>query len=234
MSDYRDDLAWIHHAGFSEFARSAAPGVIAALHERGISGGLVIDVGCGSGVLSRALLDAGFEVLGIDASPSMVELARVHAPQARFKVATFDRAVLPPCAAIVAMGEVLNYGTLEEVRLFVRNAANALSAGGLLLFDVAERGSYPAHDEVRIGGDDWSIIAVKDSDGQRVTRRVMTFRQVEGVMRRDEETHTLELYGRDELTAVLREHGFRVRTRRSYGSRRLPVGHVVYVADRRR
>jgi SAM-dependent methyltransferase len=234
VSDYRDDLAWIHHAGFSEFARSSAPGVIAALHARGIREGLVVDVGCGSGVLSRALTDAGFEVLGIDASPSMIELARVHAPKARFEVATFDQAALPPCAAIIAMGEVLNYGTLDDVRLFVRNAATALAAGGLLLFDVAERGSYPAHDEVRIGGDDWSVIAIKDSNGERVTRRVLTFRQVDGVTRRDEEVHTLTLYARDELTAIVREHGFRVRTRRSYGSRRLPTGHVAFVAERRR
>jgi SAM-dependent methyltransferase len=234
VNEYRDDLAWIHHAGFSEFARAAAPGVIAALQKRGIRDGLVLDVGCGSGVLSRILLDAGFEVLGIDASSSMIELARVHAPDARFEVAAFDRAVLPPCAAIIAMGEVLNYGTLDDVRLFVRNAAKALSAGGLLLFDVAERGSYPAHDEVRMGGDDWSVIAVKDSDGERVTRRVMTFRQVDGVTRRDEEMHVMALYVRDELVALLREQGFRVRTRRSYGSRRLPKGHVTYVAERRR
>ncbi|HEU4886386.1 MAG TPA: class I SAM-dependent methyltransferase [Thermoanaerobaculia bacterium] len=228
MNDYRDDLAWIHHAGFSEFARSAAPGVIALLPK-----GLIVDVGCGSGVLARALTDAGFEVLGIDASPAMIELARVHAPDARFEVATFGDAALPPCAAIVAMGEVLNYGTFDDVKRFVRNASLALSAGGLLLFDVAERGSYPPHDERRIGGDDWSVIVIKDSDGERLTRRVLAFRQVDGVTRRDEEVHVLELYARDELTAILREHGFRVRTRRSYGSRRLPAGHVVFVAERR-
>ena len=230
MSEYRDDLAWIHHAGFSEFAQSAAPGVIALLPRDG----LVVEIGCGSGVLARALTDAGYDVFGIDASPAMIELARVHAPAARFEVATFADAALPQCTAIVAMGEVLNYGTLDEVKRFVRNTASALSGGGLLLFDVAERGSYPAHDERRIGGDDWSVIAIKDSDGERLTRRVLTFRQFDGVTRRDEEVHALELFDREELKAILREHGFRVRTRRSYGSRRLPTGHVVFIAERRR
>lgn len=224
MNDYRDDLAWIHHAGFSEFAQSAAPGVIALLPEKG----LIVEVGCGSGVLARALTHAGFDVLGIDASPAMIELARVHSPDARFEVARLADAVLPPCAAIVAMGEVLNYGTLDEVKRFIRNAANATA---LLIFDVAERGSYPAHEERRIGGDDWSVIVIKDSDGQRLTRRVLTFRQIDDVTHRDEEIHTLELYGRAELTAILREHGFRVRTRRSYGQQRLPAGHVVFVAE---
>lgn len=232
MSDYRDDLSWIHHAGFSEFATSASTGVIALLRTHPIRNGLVIDIGCGSGILARALTDAGFDVLGIDASPSMIALARTTAPTARFEVATFDRATLPPCAAITAMGEVLNYGMLDDVRRFVRNAASAISAGGLLLFDVAERGAYPPHEERRIGGDDWSVIIIKDSDGERLTRRVLTFRQIDGTTRHDEEVHTIELFAREELTTILRDAGFRVRVRRSYGSYRLPKGHAVFVCVR--
>ena len=226
MSHYRDDLAWIHHAGFSEFAESSAEGVIALLPRSG----LIVEVGCGSGVLARALTDAGYDVLGIDASPAMVALARESAPAARFEVGTFGDAALPACAGIVAMGEVLNYGTLDDVQRFVRNASRALSAGGVLLFDVAERGAYPAYDERRAGGDDWSVIAIKESDGERLTRRVLTFREVDGELRRDEEVHELSLYSREEVMAILREHRFRVRTRRSYGSRRLPAGHTVYIA----
>jgi SAM-dependent methyltransferase len=229
---YRADLAYIHHTGFSEFAESASAGVTALLHERAIREGLVVDVGCGSGVLARALTGAGFDVLGIDASPSMIDLARVTAPDARFAVATFDRAMLPPCVAITALGEVLNYGTIDAVRAFVAHAAGALGNGGMLLFDVAERGSYPLHDERRVGGDDWSAIVIKDSDGERLTRRVLTFRQVDGRTQRDEEVHTLELYERETLLATLRDAGFRVRVRRSYGAYRLPKGHAVYVGAR--
>ena len=227
------DGAWIHHAGFSEFAASASAGVIALLHAHRIEDGLVIDIGCGSGVLSRALTDAGFDVLGIDASSAMIELARANAPEARFEVARFAEAELPTCKAIIAMGEVLNYATLDEVRTFIANATNALAPDGLLLFDVAERGAYPEHEEKRIGGDDWSVIVIKDSDGHNLTRRILTFRNIDGVARRDDETHVLELYSRDELKAILREHGFRVRIRRSYGTRRLPKGHAVYQAVKR-
>lgn len=229
---YGTDLAWIHHAGFSEFARVASAGVIASLEAHDIREGLIVDIGCGSGVLARALTDAGYDVLGIDASPAMIELARVTAPAARFQVASFDKATLPPCAAITALGEVLNYGTHERVRTFLHNAAGALAPRGLLLFDIAERGGYPPHAERRLGGDDWSVITIKDSDGQRLTRRVLTFRQIDGVTRRDEEVHVLELYAREELLAILRECGFRVRVRRSYGTYRLPKGHAVYVATR--
>jgi hypothetical protein len=159
----------------------------------------------------------------------MIEIARVTAPEARFEVASFETAELPPCAAIVAMGEVLSYG---DIRAFLPRAAQALRKNGVLLFDVAERDSYPAYDEQRIGGDDWSVIAIKESDGAKVTRRVLTFRKDGGETRRDEEVHELALYGRDELLALLRDD-FHVRVRRSYGTRRLPKGHTVYVCVRR-
>src|SRR5687768_1633981 len=82
---YRTDLAWIHHAGFSEFARVSSAGVLASLKAHDIREGLIVDIGCGSGVLARALTDAGYDVLGIDASPAMIELARVTAPAAQFE-----------------------------------------------------------------------------------------------------------------------------------------------------
>lgn len=223
---YREDLAWIHHAGFSEFAQSAAPALLGLV---GIQRGLVVDLGCGSGVLARALTDAGLDVLGIDASPAMIALARTTAPRARFDIGSFDTVAIPSCLAMTAIGEVLNYGTFEGVRSFFANAARATN---LLIFDIAERGAYPPHDEVRTGGDDWSVIAIKDSDGRRLTRRVLTFRQIGDETRSDEEVHELELYRRNEIVESLQEHGFQVRVRRSYGRYRLPKGHAVYVATR--
>ncbi len=229
---YGEDLAWIHHTGFADFAESASSGILEILWKHGITSGLVVDVGCGSGILARELTRAKFDVLGFDVSPAMIELARVTAPSARFEVARFAEAVLPPCEAIVSIGEVLNYGSFDEVRMFVANAARALRTGGVLLFDVAERGSYPAYDERRVGGDDFTVIAIKESDGARLARRVLTFREIGGEIRRSEEVHRLELYEREAMLALLRGD-FRVKVRRSYGSRRLPKGHMVYECVRR-
>lgn len=227
MPPYRPDLAYIHHAGFSEFAESAAPGLLEMLWQRGVRDGLIVELGCGSGILARELTRAGFDVLGIDASPAMIELARETAPRATFAVGAFASVQIPPCNAVVAMGEVLNYGTFEDVRRLVANAE-----ASLLIFDIAERGAYPPHDERRVEGDDWSVIAIKESDGTHLTRRVLTFRMHGGTMRRDEEVHALELYDREAMRSLLREHGYRVTIRRSYRTRRLPKGHAVYVAQR--
>lgn len=198
------------------------------LWKHGLRDGLIVELGCGSGILAHELTRAGFDVLGFDASTAMIALAREHGGKARFKVGAFDTVETPPCVAIIAMGEVLNYGTFAGVRKLV-----ATSKTKLLLFDIAERGACPAYDESRVEGVDWSVIVVEESDGTQLTRRVLTFRAHGETMRRTEEVHTLELHDRAAMKTLLREHGFRVRVRRSYGTRRLPKGHAVYVCVRR-
>jgi len=203
--------------------------LIEILWKHGVHDGLVVELGCGSGILARELTRAGFDVLGFDASPAMIALARKtmrSAGAATFEVGAFDAIDIPPCNAIVAMGEVLNYGTFDGVRKAIANANTQL-----LVFDIAERGAYPPYDERRVEGDDWSVIAIKESDGAHLTRRVFTFRAAGDTMRRSEEVHTLELYERNAMKALLRERGFRVHVRRSYGTRRLPKGHAVYIAS---
>lgn len=47
--------------------------------------GKVLDVGCGAGVpVAKFLVEAGFEVVGIDFSEKMLKLARKNVPQATF------------------------------------------------------------------------------------------------------------------------------------------------------
>lgn len=46
----------------------------------------VADLGCGTGTLSRLLVDDGYEVAGLDISPEMVARARAKVPEASFVV----------------------------------------------------------------------------------------------------------------------------------------------------
>src|SRR5437764_12214022 len=85
---YSTDLAYIHDAGFSDFAERAAPELVNILARHGIRRGLVVDVGCGSGVLANGLIEAGYDVVGVDASPAMIRLARAGAPRATFRSAS--------------------------------------------------------------------------------------------------------------------------------------------------
>ncbi len=55
---------------------------------RDAGGGLVADVGCGPGYVTRYLNDLGVDAFGIDLSPAMVAIARRDYPDLRFEVGT--------------------------------------------------------------------------------------------------------------------------------------------------
>src|SRR5947209_4041797 len=83
---YATDLAYIHDQGYGQFARDSAPGVLKILRQNGIKDGPVVDLGCGSGIWARALVDVGYRVIGVDISPAMIDLARRRVPEAEFHV----------------------------------------------------------------------------------------------------------------------------------------------------
>jgi SAM-dependent methyltransferase len=236
MPGYGEDLAYIHHAGFTSVAEQAVP-VIA---ENVRPGGLVVDVGCGSGVTARLLTEAGYEVLGIDQSEAMIELARAEAPRADFRVGSFVDEPLPPCDGVTAIGEVLGYlldpraGDAKLRRFFARAHA-ALRPGGALVFDLLGPGRGPGRNYTV--GDDWAVMAdiQVDAARRRLTRSMVTFRREGELYRRGEEVHRVRLLPPGEVAAMLRKIGFRVRLRRAYAGReRFQPGHSVYIARRPR
>jgi SAM-dependent methyltransferase len=236
---YREDLAYIHDAGFGGMARAAAPILIESLRRRGFERGLVVDLGCGSGILSEMIVEAGYEVLGIDLSPAMIVLARARVPGGTFRVESLLTAKLPSCIAVAAVGECFNYAfdpRLSRAALAsqFRQIHHSLKRGGLFLFDVAEPGRVPrgAAYRVFVEAPDWAafVVAEEDSRSRRLTRRITSFRRVGALYRRDQETHELCLIPRQELTEELRKIGFRVRILHGYGPTPFPQGLVGYLA----
>src|SRR5262245_2693017 len=236
MTGYGADLAYIHHAGFADFAVNAAPWLRAELTRGGIRKGLVVDLGCGSGVWARRLTAAGYDVLGIDGSSSMIALARRVAPLATFRKGSFVNAELPRCDAVTALGEVFNYTfgaskiRLASFGLFGRIYA-ALRSGGVLIFDMAGPGRVPGG-VVRnfIIGKDWAVLVENRERKNFLTRQITTFRKVGRFYRRGRETHTLRLYRSSDITAALCRSGFSVRTLRGYGDTRFWPGLTGFVA----
>ena len=52
--------------------------IISLLKEEKIENGLVLDLGCGTGKMTRLLAAAGYDMIGIDYSEDMLEIAREH------------------------------------------------------------------------------------------------------------------------------------------------------------
>lgn len=236
---YREDLAYIHDAGFGGFARNAGQLLVDALRSRGITEGLVIDLGCGSGILSGVVMASGFQALGIDISEGMVSLAQKHVPRANFRVESLLSAELPDCVAVAAVGECLNYlfdecNTAPKLVGLFRRIYHALAPGGLFILDVAEPGRvrgpgpYRAHME----GKDWCVLVTTEEDKRHrfLTRRITSFRRLGELYRRDLEVHRQRLIPRSEVARQLRSIGFRVRPLQGYGELSFGPGHGGMIA----
>ncbi len=239
MADaYRPDLAYTHDVGFGTHARKSAPVLLEALRSSGLESGLVIDLGCGSGILSEAVAAAGYDVLGIDISAAMLELARRRVPTGQFREGSLLTAELPPCVGVAAVGEALNYlfdagNTKRALSKLFRRVRDALCPGGAFLFDVAGPGRVP--DDRRRGfveGEDWAVLVVQEEKGDRLVRQITSFRKVGELYRRDREEHHLRLLSAAELAEELRGIGFRARVLRGYGELRFGPGLAAVLARR--
>ena len=149
-------------------------------------------------------------------------------------VASLFEADIPPCDAVTALGEVLNYLFHPEndlVRLF-RRVYDALVPGGVFVFDIAEPGQVPRGTKTRgfTEGEDWVVLVEKEEDRDTLTRRITTFRREGEHYRRSDEVHRQRLYRAPDIARYLRQVGFRVRTVRGYGRYRLRRAHAAFIA----
>lgn len=239
MSAYRQDLAYVHDVAFTDFVRDATPGLLRILRRSRITRGLVIDLGCGSGIWARALTRAGYDVMGIDISRSMLKLARKRAPKARFLNGSFFQMELPPCAAVTAIGECVNYlfdrgNGRKELARFFRRVYRSLAPGGVFVFDVAEPGRDGRGMPVlkSFQGRDWALLLQAEENREQgvLTRRMTVFRKAGKLYRRSEEVHRLRLAPRSQITRQLESAGFSVRVLHRYGPEPFATGQVAFVA----
>ena len=112
------------------------------LKEYGIPDGLVLDLGCGTGSMTELLADAGYDMIGVDASEEMLELAcekRVGSGHDILYLLQDMREfeLYGTVRAIVSVCDSLNYITEEEDLLQVfRLVWNYLDPDGVFFFDM--------------------------------------------------------------------------------------------------
>jgi SAM-dependent methyltransferase len=227
---YGTEQAAIHHERFGGLAAAAAADLVEALRAAGQASGTVVDLGCGSGILARALTDAGYDVLGVDLSPEMLELARATAPGARFVLGSVHDVELPGgCVGVTAIGEVLNYATDEAAGLdalgrLAGRVHDALAPGGTWLLDLSGPGRAGPTGLMKQFHrfDTWCLgmIATEAADQRRLDREITIFvtdpALAEGAWRRIDEHHVLHLYERGGVARIVRGAGLEVAVADTY------------------
>jgi SAM-dependent methyltransferase len=237
---YRRDLARIHHLGFGFHADATAPGVLSLLASVKERGGLVVEIGCGSGLLTRYLIDAGHRLIATDASPAMLDLARQTVPDAEdLRLVALPDDPLPEADAIVGVGHALNYLPDEaSIDRALAAIADALRPGGVLVIDLCDLEWGRARmDEPPRGwvGEDWALVTrFSTPTPDRYVREMATFtRNDDGSWRRDDERHDNVLMDTARIPAVLAEHGVDATVRASFGDEDLPAGLKAVVGSKR-
>jgi SAM-dependent methyltransferase len=236
----------VHHTGYAGYVTNAQPGIVERLRHHGLKNGQrVLDVGCGSGLLARALLAAGYAVSGIDASPAMIELARAQAPGGDFETMALptrrrprETGALPAADAVVSTGHVLNYlDSREDVALALAELAASLRPGGLLAIDLMTERFCEArdirHPHAKVE-DDWTIVTRFSRPAPHCFDRDITvFRRVNGAWSRSDEHHRNVTFEADAALEILRAHGVDARCEAAFGDEQPPDGLVVLVGTKR-
>jgi len=101
--------------------------------------GKILDLCCGPGRDSRFLSERGYDVLGVDLSPNMIEKAEKVAPKAKFKVMNLLELDFPPdsfdgvffCAGLLAVPRKHSFDILKKIHFI-------LADKGVLFISVKE------------------------------------------------------------------------------------------------
>jgi len=93
--------------------------------------GLTLDLGCGEGRFPRDLKGLGYTVIGVDASPTLIEHARMADPNGDYRVA--DAAKLPFAdASVQLVTALLSLHDMDDMDGAIAEAARVLVPGGPL------------------------------------------------------------------------------------------------------
>ena len=193
--------------------------LIRILRQHGMRDGLVLDLGCGTGQMTVRLAQAGYDMIGVDQSPDMLEIAQerkkgldilyLMQDMREFELYGTVRAVISTC-------DSLNYMTTREDLLQVfRLVNNYLDPGGLFLFDMNSQGYYEtlcADNTFAESRDDCSFIWENSYDaGERINEYDLTLflRRENGMYERFLETHRERAWRVEEVEALLREAGLK-------------------------
>ena len=240
MTIYARDLAHIQAIAFGDFARRASPGLVNILKSSRVPIRRVYDIGCGAGITTAALVDAGFDVTAVEPSPSLLAIARGNAPRAAFIHASAYDVELRPCDAILAVGEVLTYhephvDAEARVRAFFASAARVLAPGGRLVFDLIDADGESLDAKGTKSEDAWSITweTREDRAASQLARHIGTrVRDGDGHERNAREVHHVRLFREAEVRHWLAGEGFDATASRTYGEMTLAARRVAYVATR--
>ena len=188
--------------------------ILNLLQDRKITEGLVLELGCGTGKLMTLLGKAGFDMIGVDNSVEMLQIAREKTSQDFLYLLQDMREfeLYGTVKAVISVCDSVNYITKkEELRKVFQLVNNYLDPEGLFIFDFNTEYKYrELIGETVIAEDreDVSFIWFNEYDEESHLNDIdlKVFVQEEGdIYRKFQEEHIQRGYTLDEIKQLLEE-----------------------------
>lgn len=193
--------------------------LVGLLKKYGISDGLILDLGCGTGTMTELLADAGYDMIGVDSSVDMLQEALKKRDASGHDILYLEQdmrsfELYGTVRAVVSVCDCLNYMTEPEDLLAVfRLVNNYLDPGGMFIFDLNTVHKYEEIGEQTIAEnrDEGSFIWENLYDPeQRLNEYILTLFLREGksgLYRKEEEIHVQRAYTLEEIKDMLHQAG---------------------------
>jgi ubiquinone/menaquinone biosynthesis C-methylase UbiE len=145
-SEARNWIAWARAPGHDSYWRFHRDRFLALLPP---PEGITLDLGCGEGRFPRDLEQRGHQVIGVDASATLLEHARAADPGGDYRVA--DAAALPLADdSVQVVTALLSLHDMDDMDGAIREAARVLTVGGRLCAAIV----HPINSGGRFASDD--------------------------------------------------------------------------------
>jgi len=149
VTDFLDDIRTSYDTVAPSYAELVQDGATAEPETfdlfAKLASGPVIDVGCGPGRTTGLLHERGLEVIGIDLSPGMIEIARRDHPELDFRVGSMTELDLPDgeVAGVLSWWSIIHLPRDVVPQAFAE-FHRVLAAGGVLMlgFHVGEESTH--------------------------------------------------------------------------------------------
>lgn len=189
------------------------------LKQNGIDKGLVLELGCGTGTMTRKMAAKGYDMIGIDISEEMLSIARQKSEGS-------DDSILYLCqdmrefelygtvAAVFCVCDSINYLlTPEDLSKVFHLVSNYLDPGGLFIFDMDTEYLYE-----EVLGDNTNIMKHETGDfiwensffPEEMINEVnltLYIKQDDSLYKKHEETHVRRAYDVNTIKRLLDEAG---------------------------
>ena len=174
-----------------------------------------VDVGAGTGLITRALAENGFVVTGTDVSFDMlneaVNLSDGQIPYIRQSAENFSG--FTDLGFVTAVNDVVNYLSPKKVEAFFTKVFNALSSGGVFLFDVSsvyKLKNLLGNETFCMDTDEVSYMWFNTLKKDRVIMDITVFQPTDdGLYERFDEKHVKYLHETDFIKVLLFKIGFK-------------------------